>query len=71
MKINNCIELPLVHGDTTKIEVLFTHISEIHGIYRTSDPSRCVILHGPNAAKWLINKPYKDVVYTVYGVPLA
>lgn len=71
MKVNNCIELPVVQGERTKIEVLFTAISEIHGVYRTSNDKQCVVLHGPTAVKWLIAKPYKEVVYAVYGVPLV
>lgn len=71
MKTNNCIELPVVHSSRSKIEVLFTSISEIHGVYRTDNDQQCVVLHGPTAAKWLIAQPYKDVVYAVYGVPIV
>lgn len=71
MKVNNCLEFPLVHSSKSKIEVLFTSVAEIHGVYRTDNADQCVILQGPTAIKWLVAQPYKDVVYAVYGVPLV
>jgi len=71
MRTVDTYEFTLAASQNSTVKRLFTHLDEIHGIERTDNTDRCILLHGPAGTKYLVEMKYADAVKLVYGVDVA